>query len=74
MPPACEHVRDTTTRYDRAQNLLSFLLVCEICGTEQLIQTIRYEPRFEPDGGASLIAVTVQLPQERHGQAARTAA
>ena len=42
----CEHLCETTSRYDRAQKELSFLLVCAVCGTEELIDTIGYEPRF----------------------------
>ena len=47
-PAPCDHLCDTTTRYDAAQKLLTFLLVCPTCGTEKLIDTVRYEPRFEP--------------------------
>ena len=46
--PRCDHVRDTTTRYDHAAKRLDFLLVCPVCGTEKLIQSVPYEPRFEP--------------------------
>jgi hypothetical protein len=42
----CEHLCETTTRYDHAQKELSFLLVCAVCGTEELVETVRYEPRF----------------------------
>ena len=41
----CEHLCETTTRYDHAEKELSFLLVCAVCGTEDLVETIRYEPR-----------------------------
>jgi hypothetical protein len=49
-PPAqpCGHVHDTTTRYDHERKLLSFLLVCPVCGTEKVMETQRYEPRFVP--------------------------
>ncbi|HKP20944.1 MAG TPA: hypothetical protein VJT68_05475 [Thermoleophilaceae bacterium] len=43
---ACEHLCDTTTRYDRGQKVLSFLLVCAACGTEELVEKVSYEPRF----------------------------
>ena len=42
----CEHLCDTTTRYDHGQKELSFLLRCAACGTEELVETVRYEPRF----------------------------
>jgi hypothetical protein len=45
--PACDHLHDTTSRYDRAEKLLTFLLVCHACGTEKVIVTLPYEPRFE---------------------------
>jgi hypothetical protein len=40
-----------TTRarpYDHDQQLLTFLLVCRVCGTEELMHRQPYEPRFEP--------------------------
>jgi hypothetical protein len=33
---------------DSAIELLSFLLVCCVCGTEKLVHRQPYEPRFEP--------------------------
>jgi hypothetical protein len=42
----CEHLCDTTSRYDHDQKQLIFLLVCALCGTEELVETLRYEPRF----------------------------
>ena len=42
----CEHLCQTTTRYDHGQKELSFLLVCAVCGTDELIEAIQYEPRF----------------------------
>jgi hypothetical protein len=44
----CEHLHDTTTRYDHAEKVLTFLLVCHSCRTESVIETLAYEPRFEP--------------------------
>jgi hypothetical protein len=35
--------------YDRDQQLLSFLLVCRVCGTEELVHRQPYEPRFGLD-------------------------
>ena len=44
---SCEHVHDSTTRYDHDRKLLTFLLVCSVCGTEKVVETMHYEPRFE---------------------------
>ena len=46
----CEHLHDSTTRYDRAAKRLHFLLVCPDCRTEKLICRLDYEPGFEPSG------------------------
>ena len=45
---SCHHFHESTSRYDRDQKLLSFLLVCRICGTEKLVHRQPYEPRFKP--------------------------
>jgi hypothetical protein len=45
----CDHLHDTTSHYDRAGKMLTFLLVCPVCGTETVIETLHYEPHFEPD-------------------------
>jgi hypothetical protein len=47
-PPSCDHLHATTTRYDHAEKRLTFLLVCPVCGTEKVLETMAYEPRFEP--------------------------
>jgi hypothetical protein len=44
----CRHLHDTTTRYDRVAKLLSFLLVCTVCATARIVETLRYEPCFIP--------------------------
>jgi hypothetical protein len=44
----CHHLHDTTKCYDRVAKLLSFLLVCTVCGTARVVETLRYEPRFIP--------------------------
>lgn len=44
----CDHLHDTTTRYDEVAKLLSFLIVCPVCATERVVETLEYEPRFEP--------------------------
>jgi hypothetical protein len=41
----CEHLHDSTSRYDAAARVLTFLLVCRICGTEKVVETVTYEPR-----------------------------
>jgi hypothetical protein len=41
----CDHLHDSTSRYDAARKVLSFLLVCTMCGTEKLAETLEYEPR-----------------------------
>jgi hypothetical protein len=68
----CGHVHDTTTRYDHDQKLLAFLLVCPTCGTEKVLETQRYEPRFTPHEAAG--ATIHQLPVRRPEQPLRRAA
>jgi hypothetical protein len=46
--PSCDHMHATTTRYDHAARRLTFLLMCPVCGTEKVLETMPYEPRFEP--------------------------
>jgi hypothetical protein len=48
MAGDCPHFHDTTTRYDKARRLLTFVLVCPACGLERVVETMPYEPRFEP--------------------------
>ena len=48
QPGSCDHLHESTSRYDRRRRLLTFLLVCPICATERVIEVQRYEPRFEP--------------------------
>lgn len=43
----CEHLHDTTSRYDRREKQLTFLLVCDVCETEKVVERLPYEPRFE---------------------------
>jgi hypothetical protein len=63
---SCDHLHDTTTRYDHAEKLLSFVLVCPVCKTEKLIHTLHYEPRFDPQGATEPTGATVhQLPTRR---------
>jgi len=51
--PACQHLHEATTRYDSVAKLLSFLLLCPVCGTERVIETQAYEPRFVPSAAAA---------------------
>jgi hypothetical protein len=44
----CNHLHDTTSRYDPVEKLLTFLLFCPVCRTERVVETLRYEPRFKP--------------------------
>jgi hypothetical protein len=44
----CDHLCDTTSRYDHERKLLTFLLRCPVCGTEKLVERLSYEPRFRP--------------------------
>jgi hypothetical protein len=41
----CEHLQETTSRYDTAKKVLTFVLVCRTCGTEQVVAQLDYEPR-----------------------------
>jgi hypothetical protein len=43
----CGHLHETTTRYDHERKLLTFLAVCRTCGTERVVETQHYEPRYE---------------------------
>jgi hypothetical protein len=40
----CEHLHESTSRYDAAEKVLTFLLVCRTCGIERVIETLDYEP------------------------------
>jgi hypothetical protein len=44
----CDHLHESTSRYDPAEKQLDFLLVCPVCKTERLVDTVDYEPRYEP--------------------------
>ena len=45
---SCDHLHETTTHYDHERRLLTFLSVCRTCGTEKVVETRRYQPRYEP--------------------------
>lgn len=72
----CDHLYDSTTRYDHDRKLLTFLLVCPVCATEKVMETQHYEPRFQPSPECRLEEATVgatvhqltpaqQLPRRR---------
>ena len=44
----CDHLHEQTSRYDAAARMLSFLVVCPVCETERVVETVGYEPRFKP--------------------------
>jgi hypothetical protein len=53
-PVPCDHLHDTTTRYDHDRKQLTFLLVCPVCGTEKVVETQHYEPRYVQPGEPQL--------------------
>jgi hypothetical protein len=72
-PVPCDHLHDTTTRYNADQKQLSFLLICPTCGTEKAVETVPYEPQFQPHHSTnpaqqSAGATIHQLPARRHQQ------
>jgi hypothetical protein len=76
---SCDHLHDSTTRYDHDRKLLTFLLVCPVCGTERVMETQHYEPGFQPglvgEPGNAPAGTTVHaLPGRRHEVPTRRAA
>jgi hypothetical protein len=57
----CPHLLDTTSRYDAAKKLLTFVRFCPVCGTETVLETLPYEPNFSP-GSLPREASVVPLP------------
>jgi hypothetical protein len=47
-PSMCDHLHETTTRYDAGAKLLTFLRVCPVCRIEEVVETLEYEPNFLP--------------------------
>jgi hypothetical protein len=76
IPPAsCDHLHESTSRYDRAAKLLTFLLVCPVCQTEKVVEAHPYEPRFQPHAATQPAGATVhQLPVRKSTLPARQAA
>jgi hypothetical protein len=76
-PTPCDHLHDATTRYDHAQKLLTFLLVCPVCGTEKIVDAQHYEPRFQSSWASELAdagATIQELPVSRDERPMRRAA
>ena len=44
----CDHLYETTSRYEAATKVLTFLLVCPTCRVEEVVETLEYEPNFAP--------------------------
>ncbi len=42
----CDHLFDSSSRYDRDRKLLTLLLVCPSCSTERIVAVLPYEPVF----------------------------
>jgi hypothetical protein len=66
----CEHLHDSTSRYDAAAKVMTFLLVCRTCGIERVVETLEYEPRpvWSRPGAAprqlTVLPVETSSPQE----------
>jgi hypothetical protein len=74
---SCGHLHDSTTRYDHDQKLLTFLLVCPVCGTEKIVETQHYEPHFESSRASEVAdagATIQELPVRRRDRPLRPAA
>lgn len=71
-PKPCDHLHETTTRYDQHQKVLHFLLVCPACHTEKVVESVPYEPRFKPHEADG--ATVHELPIRPDSQPARRAA
>jgi hypothetical protein len=41
----CQHLHNSTSRYDAAEKVMTLLLVCPTCGIERVVETLEYEPR-----------------------------
>src|SRR5919107_4614145 len=66
---SCDHLHDSTSRYDHDRKELTFLLVCPVCRTEKMVDSIHYEPRFKPHAPAEPAGATVyQFPARRRSR------
>jgi hypothetical protein len=74
-PVECDHLHESTTRYDHTRKQLSFLLVCPVCRTEKLVESVPYEPSFKPTPAQEPAGATIHaLPVRRHDEPVRRAA
>ena len=49
-PAPCDHLHESTTRYDQEQKVLTFLLVCPVGGTEKVMKTQHLSPASNRPG------------------------
>jgi hypothetical protein len=71
----CDHLHDSTSRYDHEAKRLTFLLVCPVCRTERVVDSIPYEPQFTPHEAPQPGGATIhQLPVRRSARPLRRAA
>ena len=73
----CDHIHESTSRYDHELKVLTFLLVCPVCHTERVIHSQAYEPHFIPNAGpetATAGASVHELPTRREQPPLRRAA
>jgi hypothetical protein len=71
----CDHLHDSTSRYDHEAKRLTFLLVCPVCRTERVVDSIPYEPKFTPHEAPQPGGATIhQLPVRRSARPLRRAA
>jgi hypothetical protein len=74
-PAGCDHFHDSTSRYDHQAKRLTFLLVCPVCHTERVVDSIPYEPHFTPHEAPQSGGATIhQLPVRRSARPLRRAA
>jgi hypothetical protein len=72
---SCDHLHDSTSRYDHERKQLTFLLVCPVCRTEKVVDSIHYEPHFTPHAPAEPVEAKVyQFPVRRRTRPTRLAA
>ena len=72
---SCNHLHDSTSRYDHERKQLTFLLVCPVCRTEKVVDSIHYEPHFTPHAPAEPAEAKIyQFPVRRRSRPARLAA
>ena len=60
----CDHLHDSTSRYDAAEKVMTLLLVCPTCGIERVVETLDYEPRPIGTGAGATPRQLAVLPVE----------